>query len=215
VADSTINDFLGRFCSPVGQGTGFVFSLNQDMLFERIYGTIVIRDKLTTPGIQWLSPPPPFPTDPTKGSAPVLERRFNLIKLHGSANWRTSDGSVTMVMGDHKTATIAASPLLAWYLDIFETVLCAGDVHLMVIGYSWSDEHINAAIVRAVRNHRAKIYFWDIRDPRDILGSVSGSDIILRDGFLGKASGTISAVMPAQPFNPITEEYKRIVAEFF
>src|SRR6266850_137679 len=213
VADSTINDFLSRFCSrPVGQGTGFVFSLNQDLLFERIYGTIVNREKLTIPGIQWSSPPPNFPTidpippaatlDPTSGGASLLERRFNLIKLHGSANWRTAGGSATMVMGDHKTATIAASPLLGWYLEIFETVLCAGDVRLMVIGYSWSDDHINSAIVRAVRDYGAQVYFWDIRAPRDMLASVSDGNIILRKGFLGKASGTISSIMPAQPYNP-------------
>jgi hypothetical protein len=108
------------------------------MLFERIYGTIVMRAQLTIPA--------------SSGSLrrhvfrPSI-RSPNLIKLHGSANWRVPDGSATMVMGDHKTATIAASPLLAWYIDIFETVLRVGDVHLMVIGYS--------CIVRLLRRRPA------------------------------------------------------------
>ncbi len=226
VADSTINDFLSQFCRrQVGQGTGFIFSLNQDLLFERIYGTMVNREKLTIPGIQWISPARLFPTvdaiplavisNPMHDEPPQLERRFNLIKLHGSVNWRSSDGSMTMVVGDHKTDFIASSPLLAWYWDIFETVLCAGDVRLMVIGYSWSDDHINSTIVRAVSDHGLQVYFWDLKDPRDMLAKVLGGDIILRDGFLGKASGTIEAIMPAHPYNPTTEEYKRIVAEFF
>jgi hypothetical protein len=140
-----------------------------------------------------------------------LARRF--ASLRSSARWALGQSTAPIVVMPSSARSRSVS--LRRHARLFETVLCAGDVHLMVIGYSWSDEHINAAIVRAVRDHRAKIYFWDIRDPRDMLGSVSGSDIILRDGFLGKASGTISAVMPAQPFNPITEEYKRIVAEFF
>jgi hypothetical protein len=69
--------------------------------------------------------------------------------------------------------------------------------------------------VRAVSDHGLQVYFWDLKDPRDMLAKVLGGDIILRDGFLGKASGTIEAIMPAHPYNPTTEEYKRIVAEFF
>jgi len=45
VLSATINDFIAHFCpGPVGIGTGYVFSLNQDLLLERIYGTIVNRN---------------------------------------------------------------------------------------------------------------------------------------------------------------------------
>lgn len=62
VLTATVNDFIGEFCpEPVGIGTGYVFSLNQDLLLERVYGTIVTRQKLEFPGITWINSPPPFP----------------------------------------------------------------------------------------------------------------------------------------------------------
>jgi hypothetical protein len=125
VLGATINDFLGRFCpGPVGMGTGYVFSLNQDLLLERIYGTIIDRQRLATPGITWLNPPPPFPAgdypiplasvlDPAP-NPPQLLRSFNHIKLHGSINWRSADNSSSMVIGRRKPLSIARLPLIGW-----------------------------------------------------------------------------------------------------
>jgi hypothetical protein len=62
VLGATVNDFIARFCpGGVGVGTGYVFSLNQDLLLERIYGTQPDKQKLTFPGLTWLERPPPFP----------------------------------------------------------------------------------------------------------------------------------------------------------
>jgi hypothetical protein len=142
VLNATINDFMSRFCpGAVGIGTGYVFSLNQDLLPERVYGTIVNRQKFGLPGITWLGQPPPFPAggeaiplaslaDPAAGE-PALLQRFNYIKLHGSINWRSSDGSSAMVMGRRKLLTIARWPLIDWYHRVFERVLFSGDVRLM------------------------------------------------------------------------------------
>lgn len=71
---------------------------------------------------------------------------MNVIKLHGSFNWRSSDGHNVMVVGTEKTAAIARMPLLSWYMDVFKQVLNAGDVRLMIIGYRFGDEHVNATI---------------------------------------------------------------------
>jgi hypothetical protein len=47
VLTSTANDFISRFCpGPTNTSTGFVFSLNQDLLLERIYGVHVDRHEL-------------------------------------------------------------------------------------------------------------------------------------------------------------------------
>ena len=139
VLGATINDFIGRFCpGAVGIGTGYVFSLNQDLLLERIYGTIVTRQKLAIPGITWRDRPPLFPAgaepiplatvlDPSAGE-PQLLRNFSHIKLHGSINWRSSDGSSSMVMGRRKLLTIARFPLIDWYHRVFEQVLFSSDV---------------------------------------------------------------------------------------
>jgi len=56
-----------------------------------------------------------------------------------------------MVIGDAKQDQIAAQPILAAYLDVFRSVLTAGDRRLLCVGYSFSDHHINAAIREGLR----------------------------------------------------------------
>ena len=69
-----------------------------------------------------------------------LRGGFNVIKLHGSFNWRTADGRNAMIIGAGKGDKIARSPLLSWYFDIFRQVLSAGDVRLLIVGYGLGDE---------------------------------------------------------------------------
>jgi hypothetical protein len=225
VLGATINDFLARFCpGPVAISTGYVFSLNQDLLFERIYGTQVNKQQLVTPGIRWLEPRPPFPAaahriplanivDPGEDE-PALLRNFNLIKLHGSINWRNKDGTSSMVMGRRKPLTISRSPLLGWYHQVFEQVLFSGGVRLMVIGYGWGDDHINEPIAEAVRNHGLQIYSWNPASPVDMLRNVARRDDIL-PGIFGFSTRPMSEVMPHQPMNPGTASYDAIVRDFF
>jgi hypothetical protein len=226
VLGETINDFIGRFCpGPVGIGTGYVFSLNQDLLLERIYGTIVTRQKLVIPGITWQEPPPYFPAgawpiplaspvDPATNE-PQLLGNFNHIKLHGSINWRAGDGSSSIVMGRRKQLTIARSPLIGWYHRVFERILSSGDIHLMVIGYGWGDEHINEPIADAVRNHGLQIYSWNLAHPRDMLRDKHKGEDILRGVVLGFTVRAMSAVMPHNPMNPGSADYDAIVNGFF
>src|SRR6202034_1179051 len=152
--------------------------------------------------------------DPSATSTGPLHKCFNLIKLHGSANWRSGDGSATMVMGDGKAATITGSPLLTWYAQIFEQVLSAGDVRLMVVGYGWGDEHINAAIARAVEHHGLQVFIWNPADPRQTLPTVPHGQMILDRGLMGVATRHLGEVMPTF-YNQETPEYLRICAEFF
>src|SRR5581483_11253271 len=181
VLNATANDFIKRFCpGPVGVGTGYVFSLNQDLLLERIYGTNVASQKLVVPGVTWLDRPPHFPAglaDIPAGSPAGegqlatlrLVRNFNLIKLHGSINWQGGADAPGMVMGRRKSRTISAHPLLAFYYGVFERVLAAGDVRLMVIGYGWGDDHINDVIADAVRDHGLRIYSWNRSPPGELI----------------------------------------------
>jgi len=226
VLGATINDFLGRFCpGPVGIGTGYVFSLNQDLLLERIYGIIVTRQKLITPGIKWLDRPPHFPAgaNPIPLASPVdpgatepdLLKNFNHVKLHGSINWRTDDGKASMVMGRRKQLTISSSALIGWYHRVLESVLNSGDVRLMVIGYGWGDEHINEPIADAVLNHGLTIYSWNPQHPRDMLKGKHRGDDILKGVTLGYISRTMREVMPHNPMNPRTADYEAIVRDFF
>jgi SIR2-like domain len=226
VLSATVNDFIGKFCpGPVGIGTGYVFSLNQDLLLERIYGTIVNRQKLAIPGISsWADRPPPFPAGAQpippasladlSGDEPPLLKNFNHIKLHGSINWRSSDGSSSLVMGRRKPQIIARFPLIDWYHRVFEQVLFSGDVRLMVIGYGWGDEHINEPIANAVRNHGLHIYSWNPQHPNEILAGRHRADDIL-GGIMGFATRSMTEVMPNQPMNPGSAHYDGIVRDFF
>ena len=226
VLGASINDFIGRFCpGPVGVGTGYVFSLNQDLLLERIYGTQLYRQQLTLPGVIWLEQRPdgpagalPIPpatiSDSVDIDAPHLTNKFNLIKLHGSINWRSSPDFPSMVMGTRKTLMIGNVPLLAWYHQVFEEVLSDGDVRLLVIGYGWADEHINEAIAMAVKNHGLRVFSWDPTEPVDLLKRRPFGDAIAK-GLMGYATQNLTEVMPPTPQNPGSLEYDRIVAEFF
>ncbi|HEY6921893.1 MAG TPA: SIR2 family protein [Steroidobacteraceae bacterium] len=167
---------------------------------------------------------PPFPVaahqipnatvnDPAV-DAPQLLRSFNLIKLHGSINWRTADGAQSMVMGGRKALTISRSPLLGWYSRVFESVLSSGDIRLMVIGYGWGDDHINQTIADAVRDHGLQIYSWNPAIPRDMLnGKPRASDIL--PGIMGYTQRSMRDVMPPSPMNPGSAFYDAIVQDFF
>lgn len=210
VLDASISDFIGRFClGPVGRGTGYVFSLNQDLLLERIYGTQVDRQQFTLPGVPWperrpdgpagaLPIPPETISDSVDIEAPHLTNNFNLIKLHGSINWRSSADSPPMVMGTRKTLMIGNIPLLAWYHQVFEKVLSDGDVRLLVIGYGWADEHINEAIAAAVKNHGLSVFSWNPTEPVSLLKGQTFGDIIEK-GLMGYATQNLTEVMPPTP----------------
>jgi hypothetical protein len=72
------------------------------------------------------------------------------VKLHGSVNWMESNtGQRMLIMGGAKTALIGRFPLLKWYQDEFRKALMQPGARLMVMGYSFSDEHINDAIFTA------------------------------------------------------------------
>jgi len=226
VLPSTINDFISKFCpGAVGIGTGYVFSLNQDLLLERIYGSIPNKQKLVIPGITWSMPAPTFPAgatdipianvlDPSGGNEPVLLRNFNLIKLHGSTNWRSTSGAPTMVMGRRKSYTISDNPLLAWKQQVFESVVSSGDVKMMIIGYGWGDDHINEIIAKAVLEHNLKLYTWSPQNPQDALrDKFMGEDIL--KGIIGYELRLLTEIIPHTPLNPQTPDYKAIVQSFF
>ena len=208
----------------MGTGTGYVFSLNQDLLLERIYGTQADRQQFTLPGVIWperrpdgpagvLPIPPAAISDSVDIEAPHLTNNFNLIKLHGSINWLSSPDSPPMVMGTRKTLMIGNVPLLAWYHQVFEEVLSDGDVRLLVIGYGWADEHINEAIASAVKNHGLRVFSWNPTEPVDLLNGRPFGDTIEK-GLMGHATQNLTEVMPT-PQNPDSPEYDRIVATFF
>lgn len=103
--------------------------------------------------------------DSKKGSL-LKEGNYFLIKLHGSYNWISSDGSDMMVIGRGKSKQIHKEPLLSYYYDLFKKVLFKEQRRLLVIGYGFGDEHINSVLSEAVREHRLKIYILSPESPK-------------------------------------------------
>jgi hypothetical protein len=219
-----VQEFLFRFAGQWGRnfGTGYFFTLNQDLFPERyLYNHHVSgAPSPALPGIQLPPGIPVFTTNigeystqfiarpvPNPAASGRLHGQFNVIKLHGSFNWRTPDARNLLVVGTDKTKQIADFPLLSWYSDIFKAALFAGDVRLVIVGYGFGDEHINAVIAEAVEKHGLKVFVWSNSDPKDrILAAPYGPAIW--NGLLSTVTQPMVEVFP--PNQDITEEYRRI-----
>lgn len=172
---------LGRLLNLfVGQGDikGLFFTLNQDLFMERKFG-------YRAPGA------PSFPEDfyhlggrelqsnefviiPREGAVERAERDFKnhaglaYVKLHGSYGWRSSDGANQMVIGKNKTDLIQQEPLLGWYLDLFQEAIRTRNKKLLIIGYGFSDQHINQILLDGVKNEGLKIYIISTKPAEEL-----------------------------------------------
>jgi len=139
----------------------FIFTLNQDLFFERLY----LRNfrNHSIPGIdnnpEWFTTNYNQPLeesdycklpseDELNNKNILLEGNYFLIKLHGSCNWTSFDGSEMMVIGRGKK--IQTEPLLKRYFDIFDYVLSRGLHRLFIIGYGFGDIYINLTFRRCL-----------------------------------------------------------------
>jgi len=154
-AQYMIQTFLSKFDA--------IFTLNQDLLLERHYlnDNIVLTnpgkwDGYAIPGMKIL-PNQEYshglarlalhtPDDPFKFSFSPRSQPY--FKLHGSINWRDAEGGKLLVMGGNKSAEIRQNTVLKWYSQQFDEYLKRPNTNLMVIGYSFGDQHINQAIVQ-------------------------------------------------------------------
>jgi len=156
----SVIEFLSRFHA--------IFSLNQDLLLELYYDP-QLCDKKKFPGAYWPgmqvphnfrgAPPyekPTFTWHPTPEFK--LEKNLQPIyKLHGSANWRDDAGEI-LVMGGAKEAMISEKRILSWYREEFERILMMPETRLMVIGYSFCDQHIDRVIYDAWKNRGLRMF---------------------------------------------------------
>jgi SIR2-like domain len=171
-----LRGFLQRF--------PFIFTLNQDTLLELNYLSFVGPQpfgRAHIPGMKYLNP------SAMTGSAydriAIMEPNLSdfqlqggvqhYIKLHGSCNWvESSSGGRILIMGGQKSVSIGRFPVLAFYHDQFRELVRRPGAKLMVIGYSFSDEHINEVILDAVLTHGLGLFIVDpgglsIFDKRD------------------------------------------------
>lgn len=162
----SLASFLSRFHA--------IFTLNQDALLEQHYnphiGPPMNWGHLQLPGMKFMQPynpsgsrhdkfavmepNPPFGNFPGVGAQPY-------VKLHGSVNWVESNrGKRILIMGGQKAVSIGLFPILSWYQEEFRKMLLRPSAKLMVIGYSFSDTHINDAIVEGL-NNGLKLFVMD------------------------------------------------------
>ncbi len=137
-----------------------IFTLNQDTLLETVYAGPVRW------GERWYGsylPYMKFMGKPDQTYAFMLREPMTqetefitqenyqpIYKLHGSWNWFAEpEGERLLVMGGNKTTSIGGFQVLTQYQTEFQTLLSQPDTHLMVIGYSFGDPHINGAIQTA------------------------------------------------------------------
>lgn len=154
---------------------GFVFTLNQDLFIERYYadgppllllglgrtvhlscgpqGKLDSGDQIT------------LPAAPPSLEQAIHRDTFFYVKLHGSYNWYASNGTHRMVIGHAKATQIATEPLLAAYLEVFKRVLSSGKKRLLIIGYGFGDEHVNAAIANAVDQGNLELFVMSSQSP--------------------------------------------------
>ncbi|MEZ5955905.1 MAG: SIR2 family protein [Hyphomonadaceae bacterium] len=224
-----VQDFVFRFWrSPANdQEAGYHFTLNQDLLPERKYYNehVMGARPAVLPGLARKANVRLFGPDIPRFSddmlmSPVadltgvrLKGQMNIIKLHGSFNWRADDGTNVMIVGAGKAGRIAATPLLSWYADVFKQVLTAGGVRLVTAGYGFGDEHINSVIADAVERDGLEVFVWNTAsDVRRLITSAPHGSRIW-NGVTGVSQRALSEVCPGNQAD--TEEYRRIVQEVF
>ena len=229
-----VQKFLFRlFSPPETRGsidTGYFFTLNQDLWPERfLFNEYVHHAKAPIlPGVSPEAGQQFFNTncpeeytnllveiDPNAAEPSFKGHRgqFNLVKLHGSFNWRVSNGSPAMVIGDKKATQISNLPLLPHYHEAFTEVLHAGAMRLMIIGYGFGDEHVNSVIASGVKEAHLKVFVWDTRpDLVEWLRSKAPNGGEILKGLITTESRQMIEVFP--PDQRVTETYDNIVQSF-
>lgn len=172
---------------------GFIFTLNQDLFFERHLYNFHMRPGLVfpcLPGIashqSWFTSHP-WPLDKEHYRIPDLEgdvisrvneNLFNknsrsfIIKLHGSQNWWESKEMRMILVGRDKAERMP--PLLKAYLGIFKEALTQPQRKLLIIGYGFGDEHINSVIAEGVETHGLELYVVSPKNPLDFKIKLTG-----------------------------------------
>jgi SIR2-like domain len=159
----SIQKFLVRFDA--------IFTLNQDLLIELHYNNQNVALWYGTrwqgyelPGLRELPLEDPLagrvrskwlPQD-RFAQTPNMQPYF---KLHGSTAWSAADGSSLMVLGRNKVGLIRSHTILRWNYEKFEEYFAQPDTRLMVIGYGFADDHINATIVNAYEQGHLRLMY--------------------------------------------------------
>jgi hypothetical protein len=176
-----VQELIARFAG-TNDKPGFFFTLNQDLFVERCYYNGILPH---LPGIRprtndWFTPhfgerlqDQDYVTLPgsevLQNDAAFFEKAgFYYLKLHGSSNWRSADGTKRMVIGQDEEAQINNEPLLSKYFEVFTQVLSEGDRRLLTIGYGFRDSRVNKIIANAIQNHGLRMFVMTPEPPTSL-----------------------------------------------
>jgi len=185
-----------------------IFTLNQDLLLETAYMTSGGRVRnATIPGMQRAPADSNIWRANGQHTLPFGPLIQPYIKLHGSTNWQSDAGESVLIMGNAKSGAIAKFPVLKWYHEVFETCLRRGNAKLMVIGYSFQDEHINNVICAASKDYKLETFIIDplgtavLRDPRMRDAHIPGPPRELEDiTIVGRIRRTLKEIFSGDRF---------------
>jgi len=162
----SVSFFLTRFDA--------IFTLNQDLLLERHYlrtDDVALKsegkwNQYRLPGLKksiaeaeawggvgvW---------EPDETAFSIEAGTQPYFKLHGSANWHVSGSDQLLVMGGNKSGTISKYAVLQKYHSEFIARLSKENTKLMIIGYSFGDDHINRSITDAIQAGGLRTFIID------------------------------------------------------
>jgi len=164
VSHEKLKQFL-VFILTEGDERGFFFTLNHDWLMEkhlqlRIHMPWISQNQnITTP--QLITLPSDYNINELNCDIINNHKLIKYIKLHGSYHWLSSSQENAMVIGYNKLEDIQKEPLLWCYYQKFQEIINEGNKRLLIIGYSFRDEHINKVLQNGVKNHNLRLYVVD------------------------------------------------------
>ncbi|MEK6651627.1 MAG: SIR2 family protein [Nitrospirota bacterium] len=228
VSIAAVKKFVNRFDgipSVTGRnGTkGFFFTLNQDLLIERYLGgsnmpalyvnqpTIeVCQDKEYQESTCSLILPLQKDLEKNNG---LSSSKYFYVKLHGSMNWYSSDGTKKLVIGRNKIKQINEDPVLKNYFELFKKALSSQDIKLFIIGYGFGDEHVNKVISDSMAQNNLNLFMLNPIAPENFKSDLHTKPLGRKiwDGISKYYPYSLEQVFP----NDETNEYKRIRKDFF
>jgi hypothetical protein len=148
---------------------------------------------------------------------------FNVIKLHGSCNWKSAiDGDDAMAIGFDKDMSLDREPLLGAYKGVFKNVILSGEVRqLWIIGYSFRDEHINQIIAQGIKEKGLKLFIINTSAPGSFFSELYRTlprivdsrepllGHVLHAGVQGYHPYELQVVFPVSQSSPVYESIDR------
>lgn len=154
-------EFMGSVAQQSDDDRAFVFTLNQDLLLERKLSPYNYPVPVHV-GIEahpdWYQLNMPEFSEAHLRVVPScvgplgidnLRSGTHYVKLHGSFDWRSEPGEQILITGREKLGDIGRFPILVQYQKLFEEVMSMPELDILVIGYSFGDDHVNAKLLLA------------------------------------------------------------------